>query len=227
MEHLNLFIAQIGVIFLPGIIWARLDARYAGKGPASEFDFVLRAFVYGVASYAVTFALYSLFRQPFTLIDFKDAQERDVLTQAIAIEIFSATAVGFALGVFWVYAANHKWLTIVLQWIGATKRYGDEDVWDYTLNSSIAAVEYAHIRDFTNQLILAGWIRTFSESGQIRELVLSEAQVFDFDGNLLYEVPLMYVARKPEDIHMEFPSGGIGQTPPPEAEADEGVEPND
>jgi hypothetical protein len=79
---------------------------------------------------------------------------------------------------------------------------------DYIFNSPFPAVEYVHVRDFANQFVFAGWVTTFSESGKLRELVLRDVQVFDFDGALLYEVPLMYVARKPEDIHVEFPSGG-------------------
>lgn len=205
MEHLNLFIAQIAVIFLPGIIWARLDGRYAAKEKQSDVDFFIHTFVYGVVAYAVTFVIYLLFDQPFSLIDFKDAQDKSVLSQSVALEILSATGVGIVLGVLWVYASNHKWLTQVLQFIGATKRYGDEDVWDFTFNLAAAAVEYAHFRDFEKQIVYAGWVKTFSESEKLRELVLRDAQIYDFDGKLLYEVPLMYLARKPENIHIEFP----------------------
>ena len=205
MEHLNLFVAQIAVIFLPGMIWARLDARYAGKEKSSEMDFFIRAFIYGIASYTVTFLIYVLLGYPFSLIDFKEAQEKSVLTRAIGVEVISATAVGFVLGVVWVFASNHKWLTVFLQFIRATKRYGDEDVWDYTFNSTRAAVEYVHFRDFTNSFVYAGWVNTFSETGKLRELVLRDVRVYDFDGNFMYEVPLMYLARKPDNIHVEFP----------------------
>jgi hypothetical protein len=204
VEHLDLFLAQLAVIFLPGIVWARLDSRYAGK-EASEIDFFIRAFVYGVAAYVATFALYALLGRDFSVIDFKQAQESNVFTAKIVGEIFSATAVGFFLGVGWVFSVNHKWLTRFLQFIRATKRYGDEDVWDYTFNSNSAAVEYVHFRDFDQRLVYAGWVNTFSESGKIRELVLRDVEVYDFEGQLQYEVPLMYVARRTEDIHVEFP----------------------
>lgn len=205
VEHLNIFIAQLAVIFLPGIIWARLDARYAGKDKPSEIDFFITAFVYGIASYAATFLIFLLFGLQFSLIDFKAAQEKSVLTREIGVEILCATVVGTLLGVFWVYASNHKWITILLQSIRATKRYGDEDVWDYTFNSSRASVEYVHFRDFANRLVYAGWVNTFSETGKLRELVLRDVQVYDFNGDHLYDAPLMYLARKPEDIHVEFP----------------------
>jgi len=205
MEHLNLFIAQIAIIFIPGIIWAQLDSRFASIGKRSDLDFFVKVFVYGVVAYAVTFVVYSLLGRPFALIDFKEAQDKNVLTQTIAGEVLSATGVGVVLGIAWVYAANWKILTGILQLIRATKRYGDEDVWDYTFSLRTKEVNFVHLRDFSAKLVYAGWVRTFSESGKIRELVLREVEVYDFDGAFMYKVPLMYLARKPEDIHIEFP----------------------
>jgi hypothetical protein len=106
-----------------------MDARYAANEKPTNLDFFTRAFVYGVVTYAFTFAIYLLLKQPFALIDFKAAQTNLVLTQRVGIEIISATFVGFVLGIGWVFASNHKWMTIFLQFIRATKRYGDEDVW--------------------------------------------------------------------------------------------------
>jgi hypothetical protein len=91
--------------------------------------------------------------------------------------------------------------------IGATKRYGDEDVWDYTFNAhaSIASVEYIHFRDFEKELIYGGWVATFSETEKLRELVLQDVEVYNFDGQALYSVPMLYLARAPENLHIEFP----------------------
>ncbi len=205
MDHLNVFIAQIAILLLPGIIWARLDARYASKEPPSEFDFVVRAFVYGLASYAVTFALYSLFRQPFAMVDVVAAQQRGVITGQVGVEILIASAVGFCLGVAWVYASTWKVLTRVLQAIRATNRYGDEDVWDFTFNSPSPSVRFVNVRDFGKKIVYAGRVDAFSETGKLRELTLREVEIYDFDGNLLYATPRLYLARRSDDIHIEFP----------------------
>lgn len=205
MEHLNLFLIQLAVIALPGIIWARLATRFAAREVTSELDFLVSVFVYGLASYAVTFVVYLWLREPFPLIDLQRAPDKNVLTADVAWLILRATLAGLVLGLAWVYISNHKLLTRVLQFIRATKRYGDEDVWDYTFNSPRAAVEYVHFRDFPNKLVFAGWVNTFSESGELRELVLRDVQVYDFEGQFMYAVPLLYLARKPEDVHIEFP----------------------
>jgi hypothetical protein len=205
---IDLVIVQVAIIFLPGLIWAGLDSRYALKSKQSEFQYTVRAFLFGLASYAVTFGIYALLGLPFNLADFSGAATNGVFTAAIFKEEAFALGVGLVLAILWLYASNYKWVTRFLQKIRATKTYGDEDVWDFTFNSPVAAVEYVHIRDFANKIVYAGWVKEFSETDKLRELVLRDAQIYDFDGNKLFDTPLVYLARGPENIHIEFPYKG-------------------
>lgn len=200
------FLLQLAILFLPGVIWAHLDSKFATKGAPSQLEFLARALVFGLVSYATTYLLFWLFRYPFEFIDLEEIDSATVITRAVVSQIVAATAVGFILSVVWMYGVRFKWLTRLLQWIGATRTYGDEDVWDYTLNSRSAVSEYVHYRDFDNEIVYAGWVLVFSETGKLRELVLRDAQIFDFDGNLLFEQPRVYIARKAEGMHLEFPA---------------------
>jgi len=202
---IDLVIVQIAIIFLPGLIWAGLDSRYASKSKPSEFEYLLRAFLFGMASYAVTFFVYPLFRWHFSLTDLPSAAATGMFTPSIFGEVALATGVGLVLAILWLYASNYKWDTRLLQIIGATNTYGDEDVWDFTFNSPVAAVEYVHLRDFVNKIVYAGWVKEFSETDKLRELVLKDAQIYDFDGNKLFDSPMIYLARAPDNIHVEFP----------------------
>lgn len=100
---------------------------------------------------------------------------------------------------------NYKVLGSALRAIGATKSFGQEDVWDFVFNSPEAAVEYVYVRDYDKQKVFSGWVRAFSESPDARELLLRNVQVFDLEGRFLYEVPLMYIGRKRDSIDIEFP----------------------
>jgi hypothetical protein len=206
----DLLILQLAILFLPGIVWARLDARYALKAKPTDVEFFLRAFLFGLTSYGATFLLYSLFGRSFTIVNLAEAANKPIVTADVAREILSAIGVGLVLAILWIYAATYKWLTRVLQFIKATKTYGDEDVWDYTFNSPIASVEYIHFRDFENKYVYGGWVATFSETDKLREIVLRDVQVYDFEGRTLFETPMLYLARKPETIHIEFPYRGNG-----------------
>ena len=105
----------------------------------------------------------------------------------------------------WLYASTYKLPTQLLQRLKATKRYGDEDVWDYTFNSGRAEVEYVHVRDFDKKIAHAGWVEAFSESGKQRELRLRDVLVYDFEGKVLFETRRVYLARKADNIDVEFP----------------------
>ena len=203
--EISLLALQIAIVFLPGIIWARLDSTYGLRAKSGDAEFFMRAFMFGLVSYAATFLLFTAIGRPFSIIDLGARENTAIVTAAIAYEVVVAIAISLGLSVFWLYMTNYKLLTRLLQKIGATKTYGDEDVWDFTFNSQKAVVEYVHVRDFQNRIVYAGWVDTFSETDKLRELVLSNAQIFDFDGNMLFEIPLVYLARAPENIHIEFP----------------------
>jgi hypothetical protein len=69
----DFLILQVAVIFLPGIIWARLDASYAAKVKPSEIEFALRAFLFGIATYAIEFLIFAALGRPFTMANLADA----------------------------------------------------------------------------------------------------------------------------------------------------------
>ena len=202
---LDLVIVQIAIIFLPGLIWARLDARYAMKAKPSDIEFVIRAFLFGITSYVVTFVAFSLFGLPFALIDFSGDQNKLVASREIATQIGWATAVGLCLSILWIYSATYKLLTRLLQTIGATKKFGDEEIWDFTFNSREDWVQYIHFHDIENKIIYCGWVNAFSEAGGLRELVLKDVEVCDSDWKVLRKAPFVYLALPPEKIHIEFP----------------------
>jgi hypothetical protein len=218
---IDVLILQLALLFLPGLIWAGIDARYASKSKPSDIEFFLRAFLFGLTSYAATFAIYSLFGWDVTVVNLVDAATQPIVTRAILKEVLAATAIGFALGVLWIYIASYKVLWNILRWVHATKRYGDEDVWDFTFNSREAVVEYIHFRDFENKFVYAGWVSTFSETEKLRELVLRDVQVYDFDGKQLYDIPLLYLARPPENLHIEFPYRDGAPMPPADTGEDD------
>jgi hypothetical protein len=205
---MDIFFFQLVIIFIPGIIWERVDAQYGSNRATQQWDILRRSFVFGLAAYLVTFCIYWLasFFVPglnFQLFQFK--KDVEFLDAASIKLIFAASLVSMACSVLWLYASTYKLVTRFLQWTKATKRYGDEDVWDYTFNSGRAEVEYIHLRDFDKKITYAGWVEAFSESEKQREVRLRDVIVYDFEGKVLFETPRVYLARKADNIDIEFP----------------------
>jgi hypothetical protein len=205
---MDIFFFQLIIIFIPGIIWERLDAQAGRNRSTEQWDILRRTFVFGLAAYVVTFCIYWVASLYFTGLNFqifKFQKDVEFLDGPSIKLIFWASLVSAICAVIWLYGSNYKVLTRFLQFIRATKRYGDEDVWDFTFNSGRPEVEYVHVRDFDKKITYAGWVEAFSETEKLRELRLRDVIVYDFEGYTLYETPRVYLARKMDNIDIEFP----------------------
>ena len=201
----NLFF-ELALIFLPGFVWMKIHKKYGFKGEATQFDLILNAFIFGVVSYLVLLLIYRPFGKSLDLFQM-DTETKRLLQPEIVPDIFAAVVVATVLSIVHLYAENYKILTRMVQKIRATKTFGDEDVWDFVFNSPSPSVDLIHLRDFEQQVVYAGRVDKFSEGSGLRELMLKEVAVYDFDGVLIYEVPRLYLARMRENLHIEFPQG--------------------
>ncbi len=193
-------------MFLPGLIWAQLDARYAMKEQPGPAEFFIRAFPFGLVTYVGVYCFYELLGCRFSLWEIHDSGTKTLLFEEFIDEISISVPFSFLLAVLWIYAATYKWLTRFLHAIRATRKYGEEDVGELAFNEM--GSEYVHVRDFEKNITCAGWVSAFSDTGQLRELSLSDALVYDSSGEET-RIRLLYIARDiardKTDIHIEFP----------------------
>jgi hypothetical protein len=203
---------ELALIFIPGFIWMKIHCQYGYKGEKKQFDLILNTFIFGVLSYAILYAIYRLFGSNLRLFDL-DAESKKLIQPEIFPEIFYAAIIAVIGGIVTLYIENYKLFTTFVQRIRATNTFGDEDVWDYTFNSRTKSADFVHFRDLEQRVTYAGIVQSFSETGRLRELVLDQVIVYDFDGNEMYKVPRLYLARPPEHIHIEFPIDQEGNLP--------------
>lgn len=197
-------LAQLALIFTPGIIWANIDAKFGAGLKPSQTTFFIRAFIFGMATYSTLFLLYSLCGKEFGYAELANDPSKVNLIE-LKDEIAWSIPLSFILAIIWLWFVRYQILKRILHSIGATRRYGDEDVWSYTLNSDDKRVEYVHMRDLENGFIFSGWVHTYSENEEYRELLLSDAIVYDDGGTKISEPPVLYISRPKDNIWLEFP----------------------
>lgn len=205
---MDMFFFQLVIIFVPGIIWERVDSQYGREHPKEQWDVVRRSFIFGLASYGLLFGVswcLAHWLGDFGLRIPQLKKEEAFLDAGVFKEIALASLVSLVASIAWLYVTNFKLITRFFQFIRATKRYGDEDIWEFTFNSRRAEVEFVNVRDFDKKLTYTGWVEAFSESEKQRELVLRDVIVYDFDSNVIIETPRVYLARKADNIDIEFP----------------------
>lgn len=202
---MDIVVVQIAIAFLPGIIWAGIARKYAGMKDSSQTDFLVKSMAFGLAAYSFVFLLYRVsgFDFSFAISGETGSERVDFLN--FYDEILISIPVSIFLAVLWVYASNYKLLSKFLLIIHATKRYGDEDVWSFTFNSSDAFNEYIHLRDLNSDLTIAGWVRAFSDHDGLRELLLRDVTIYHASGAVVSQAPHLYIAREPHHLLIEFP----------------------
>jgi hypothetical protein len=151
---------ELALIFIPGFVWMKIHSRYGFKGAKTQFDLILNAFIFGVLSYTFLYIIYRYNNWPLKLFDL-DVDSKRLLQPELFPEILLAVAISIICGVLPLYFENHKLFTRFVQTIGATKTYGDEDVWDFVFNSSSSAVDFVHFRDFEQRVTYAWLCRSF------------------------------------------------------------------
>jgi len=198
---------QLAVLFVPGLIWAQLDAMYGMRKEPSRVDFLVAVIVYGMLTHITIYLLYWTFGFDYA-VEAVAPPETAFLRDEIADQIAASIPVSIVLAVLWLAGRRYKLIARGLTRIGVTNRHGAEDVWAYTLNADDPRVQYVHFHDFERGVLYAGWVASFSATDRLRELLLRRVRVHDLQTRKFrYYAPYLYVCRPKEHAVMEFPAG--------------------
>ena len=100
------------------------------------------------------------------------------------------------------YIDEYKLINRFGWFIQATKRIGDEDIWDYFNRSP--DIVWVNVRDHKLDLYYYGRIEAWSDSGEERELLLRKVEVYkNSTAEFLYESDVVYISRKPDDLTID------------------------
>ena len=200
---MDIALAQLALIFLPGIIWANLDAEF-GSGPkVDKPTLALNSFLFGIATYSALYIIYISFGYEFSSSALNNPSKLNLAD--FVDEIVVSVPLSFLMSIIWLYSVRFRWIMKILNKIGATTRFGSEDVWSFTLNSSQKHVEYVDVRDIENGLTFSGYINSYSETEDIRELLLIDAIVYNENGVEISKAPHMYISFPRDRSWVEFP----------------------
>jgi hypothetical protein len=105
---------------------------------------------------------------------------------------------------------NLKLVNRIAQWLGISRKYGDENLFSFFLNTN--ELEWVYVRDKSTGLAYSGKVVSFSECEGAQEIVLSEVEVFEYESSeKLYGVSYIYLAKQMGNFVIEVPNE-IGAT---------------
>ena len=203
---MNVSSLLIRIIFLivPGIITSRLYRKFKGPRGQKDWEYFFEISVFSIVDYSVYWAFVEglnstgCFKFNVTVFqaffDEKIPISWDEIIVASLIGIFVAFVAGF------VY--RRKLVNKIARKVGATTRYGDEDVWDFLFNSD--EVQWIFVRDHKLDLVYFGRVLAYSDTEKEREILLQEVSVYENPtGAHLYDTPALYVSRDQHDLSIE------------------------
>ncbi len=210
---------KILYLLIPGIISLGVMKSLGPRKPRSEFEQGLQIFIYGIACYALTgFAegiygsricdLFTVDRwkaitsHAASLATLSSGEKLDA--NQIALASVVALVLGCILAVVQTRSIPHR----VLRRLGLTKRIGEVDIWAFALNTPDLQ-EWVTVRNHETGKVYQGWIFSYSDGGDERELLLRDVLVFDLDratGQLIEvdNVPAMYLGLDRKNVVLEF-----------------------
>jgi len=237
---LSNFVIRLVFLGLPGIVASQLFQKLRGRRDRQAWEHFLEITLFALVSYGI-YDWFATLLGPLSwgkwlLVPSENASHtplRAILDEGIPISsiswrqvlIPSTLGVGAALAAS--YIDTHKWITRLGRGLNVTKRFGDEDVWEFFHNMS--GIEWwVFVRDHKLDVIYYGWVVAYSDSDKERELLLKNVDVFSAvapgDAARLYTCQVLYVCRDKSDISIEIPSlqGGKRQRAIVEPEVGDG-----
>jgi hypothetical protein len=202
------------LLFFPGILCFLIVDAFVVHRERKVHEIFLLSFVYGLLAY-VTYALGKALSHvtisaddglripPPNVALFQSLCSKD--SPLDTLEVSLVTGVAAVLGIAISVALTRSWFHDIARYLKITRRFGQPNVWSFALNAK--EVKWATVRDIENTLMFQGYIRAFSDVEDTAEILLTQVCVYDEKtGVLLYEADTMYLARKKDNLTVEFPT---------------------
>jgi hypothetical protein len=213
--------AGLKILFLliPGIISLGIVKSLGPKRPRSDFESGLQIFIYGIICYAIVGILEGFYRWNF-IPNIKQGLWETVLTSCLGVATLSsssgidtgqialASIVAVIIGLTVANLQSHSQPHRLLRYLSLTKRTNEVDIWELTLNSPDID-SWVTVRNKETGKIYQGWISSYSDSGDERELLLVDVKVFVKQDNSpdLFEVdtiPVLYLGLDRKNTVLEL-----------------------
>ncbi len=204
---LSSFLIRIILLVIPGIVGGIFYRSLRGKTSRKDWEDYLEILAFSLLSYgAYGLIVYVISRfhatdDPFGA--FKALTNEGLPIDAPighAIVFSSVLSVPLAFAVSYVY--EYKLVNKFARLVKASKRFGDEDVWDYFNRSP--DIKWVYVRDLKNDLYYYGWIQAWSDPHKERELLLREVDVYKRStAEHLYSTDVAYLSGKHDELTIE------------------------
>lgn len=201
--NISEFAFNLLLIFFPGIICTYMVDMFTNHRERTQFQFIINAFLLGFGSYILyAFIIYCFASKKIGDINFLHALSEGKAKISLK-EILQVCVISGILAVVIIVINTHKLHFRLFQKLKITKKFGEQDVWGYLMNSS--STEWVTVRDIENNIMYDGSVKAFSDNSKEAELLLENVTVYKNDsGERLYDINAQYLSLNRNKISIEI-----------------------
>ena len=189
------------LLLIPGSLACIIYERLTIHKQQTSFKFVTNAILFGAISYLIAGILFNICGTDESFKSFWDNLPTKDIPYSV---ILKSSLISIFVGLISTGIDHYKLINRFGKWIGLTNKYGDENLYSYFLNAK--EVEEVYVRDIENKLTYHGFVNSFSETDEIKELVLLDVAVYDYETSAkLYALDKIYLSKSKENLIIELP----------------------
>lgn len=207
----NLFL-----ILLPGVVATLMMRYFTTHKQYPVFEFIIYAATLGISVFILMEIFVSFYWIIYSI--FSDVKLKWGLNLTIwnklfnginsvkvdLLEIYLSYLLSIPIGFLYGFIISKKYLIRLFQKIKLTERYGDDDVWSFYFNSTLA--EWIYVHNIAQKQTYYGRVRAYSDSTEKRELLLEDVIVYASDSwEQLYESNAIYLELNNYEFKIESP----------------------
>lgn len=103
----------------------------------------------------------------------------------------------------WI-ATNLPTFLKIYKFVAVTRKFDRIDVWSEIFDTPDSNYHWVLVTDLETKQKFEGWVNKFSDNAKDNELFLRDVIVYDLKDKELYRTPALYIARKSDNITIEF-----------------------
>ncbi|MEM6526619.1 MAG: hypothetical protein AAF693_22695 [Bacteroidota bacterium] len=213
--NLSEFALRIVVIFIPGLLSFNIVSKLTFHREFKNSDILLGSFTYGFICYLFYYFVFILLPNSVPFLPNQTFYFIESLTNKDSSlsfnEIFISSILGIPVGFLFAYLVNSKILLYMAAKLKLSNKLDDLGVWNQACEWG--QNQWIVIRELDSDLLYRGWLRSFSDGLEGKEMLLQNVEVYrNSDSEHLYQVPGLYVSfNKQNNLKIEFQSWPFDQ----------------
>ncbi|MDX2062673.1 MAG: DUF6338 family protein [Bacteroidia bacterium] len=185
------------ILLIPGGLATLLLNRLTLRRVEEPFLFLLSAIFHSLVSYLLLGLVYEVLGGTFSTWGWLTGHDSSIEFSEVTL----ASLLALLVAVLTAKGTQKRWLNRFGQWLSITDKYGDDTLFMYFLSTK--EVNEVYVRNYQTEKVYHGQVASYSDQVEELEVVLRDVYVYNFEGELLYQAPLVYVCSSRTSMTIE------------------------